>query len=103
MIAHHGIPCKDRRKIFMHEKDITDGDGAATSKMVKGSFSDNYGNRTHNLVNILHTSIHEQRLPGIHNTMTGEDFMQQHSTFTRSSLQMQLMSKFWQWMMGTAD
>ena len=53
MVARHGIPCEDRRKISMHGKDIADGDGAAVSGMVKSSFSDNYGKGSQNLARHL--------------------------------------------------
>ena len=53
MVAHHGMPYEDRRKISTHGKDIADGDGAAVSGMVKGSFGDNYGKGSQNLVQHL--------------------------------------------------
>ena len=53
MAARHGIPCKDRRKGSMHGKDVIDGDGSVVSGMVNGSFSDDYGEGTQNLVRHL--------------------------------------------------
>ena len=53
MTARHGIICEDRRKVTMHGKDLADGDGSAVSGMVKGSFNDNYGGGTQNLVRHL--------------------------------------------------
>ena len=54
MVARHdGMECEDRRKVTMHGKDIADGDGSAVSGMVKGSFKDDYGSGTQNLVRHL--------------------------------------------------
>ena len=50
MIVSHSLDCKDWHTVMMHGTDISDGDGAAVSGMVKSSFQDIYGKRTHNLV-----------------------------------------------------
>ena len=47
------MECNNRRKVTMHRKDIADGDGSAVSGMVKGSFQDEYGKGTQNLVHHL--------------------------------------------------
>ena len=52
-MVHHGMDCKDCRKVTMHGKDIADGDDPAVSGMVKGSFDDDYGKGTQNLVHHL--------------------------------------------------
>ena len=48
--ARHGIVCEDCRKVTMHGKDKSDGAGSTVNGMVKGSFHDDYGKGTQNLV-----------------------------------------------------
>ena len=49
----HGLKCEDKNKVTMHGKDIIDVDDSALSGMVEGSFHDDYGKGTQNLVRHL--------------------------------------------------
>ncbi len=53
MNARHSLICEEGLKVTMHGRDVANGDGSAVSGMVRGSFMDDYGGGTQNLVRHL--------------------------------------------------